>query len=99
MDWCAPGGHRYELRTAGMRLTTLPGFGSVLVAVRGEPERLLGPDEDDQRFKPGFWKQDSVFLRAAREKVQPEAPAASLADAHRSMVLIDRICGGNPAQP
>jgi predicted dehydrogenase len=92
IDWMAPGHHRFDLRGVGIRATSQPGFGVTTLAQRGEEDVLLEPDADDLTFKPGFWKQDSAFLDTVRQGRAPQFPAASLADAHRSMVLIEQIC-------
>lgn len=92
MDWMAPGSHRFELRGVGVRATSQPGFGTTMLVQRGEAEVRLEPDADDQTFKPGFWKQDSSFLESVRRGEMPQFPAPTLADAHRTMVLIEQIC-------
>lgn len=92
MDWVSPGGHRFDLRCVGASATSTPGFGAVVLAVRGQPEQRLEADEDDLRYKAGLWKQDSAFLTGVRAGQQPAFPAASLEDAHRTMLLIDQIC-------
>jgi predicted dehydrogenase len=96
VDWISPGRHRFEIRSVGIRATSLAGFGSTEIAARGRAIERLDPDEDDQRFKPGFWKQDSAFLAAVRAGRPPAWPAPSLADAHASMAMIDSICGLSP---
>ena len=92
VDWMAPDRHRFEVRAVGVRATSEPGFGATEVAVRGQPPATIAPDEDDRRYKPGFWKQDSAFLAGVCAGRQPVWPAPSLADAHRTMLMIDRIC-------
>lgn len=98
MDFCGPGSHRFLLRGVGLTLTSDPGFGGVTVArrraddSRGPETWRLEPDEDDRRYKAGFWKQAGVFLAGAREGRQPEFPAVTLVDAVGTMRLIDRIC-------
>jgi predicted dehydrogenase len=93
VDWIAPSSHRFELRCVGALATSSVGFGGgLLLRVRGQPNETLELDEDDRKFKAGFWKQDSAFLQGVREQRQPPFPAADLADAHRSMQMIDRIC-------
>lgn len=93
VDWMAPGRHRFEVRAAGMRATSLDGLGSTELAARGQPTVRLEPDADDKRYKPGFWKQDSAFLSGVRSGNQPSWPAPSLRDAHASMAMIDALCG------
>ena len=93
VDWMAPGRHRFEVRSVGLRATSLAGFGSTEVAARGRDVKRIEPDEDDRRHKPGFWKQDSAFLAAVRSGQPPGFPAPSLEDALASMRMIDAICG------
>jgi predicted dehydrogenase len=93
VDWMAPGRHRFEVRGIGICATSLAVFGSTELAARGQEAIRLDPDEDDRRFKPGFWKQDSAFLAGVRAGRQPAWPAPSLADAHGTMLMIDAICG------
>jgi predicted dehydrogenase len=93
MDFFAPGQHRFDLTTANARLESDRPFLGVTLHVRGEPSVRFEPDEDDVRFKPGFWKQDTTFLEGVRRGRQPAAPAATLVDAYQTMRLIDRICG------
>jgi phthalate 4,5-cis-dihydrodiol dehydrogenase len=97
VDYIAPGGHRFEIRVAGARATSLPGFDGVTLSLSGQPDQVIEPDDDDRRYKPGFWKQAGAFLSGARAGRQPAFPAPSLADAHRTMALIERICGLPPA--
>jgi predicted dehydrogenase len=93
VDWMTPGRHRFEVRGVGARATSLGGLGSTELALRGREPEVLEPDEDDRRFKAGFWKQDGAFLAGVRAGRQPPFPSPSLADAHATMVLLDRICG------
>ena len=92
MDYVGPGGHRFELRCVGATLRSDIGLDGVTLLTRDAPPQRLEPDEDDRAYKPGFWKQDSVFLEAVRERRQPSFPAVSLEDALGTMRLIDRIC-------
>lgn len=92
VDWIAPGSHRFEVRAIGTRITSEPGFRSTVLATRGQTDARLEYDADDQRFKPGFWKQDDAFLAGVSEGKQPPWPSPDLADAHHSMVMIDQIC-------
>jgi predicted dehydrogenase len=93
VDWMAPGRHRFEVRGVGARATSLGGLGSTELALRGREPEVLEPDADDRRFKAGFWKQDGAFLAGVRAGRQPPFPSPSLADAHATMVLLDRLCG------
>jgi predicted dehydrogenase len=92
VDWFAPGQHRYEVRVVGATATSAVVGGHTTLRLRGRPDETLAPDEDDRRFKAGFWKQASAFLQGVREGKQPPFPAADLADAHKTMLMIDQIC-------
>ena len=93
MDFVAPGQHRFDLRTRGAHLESDSPFAGVTLSVRGQAQRRFEPDEDDARFKPGFWKQATAFLEAVRDGRPPAAPAALLPDAYATMRLIDRLFG------
>jgi predicted dehydrogenase len=92
VDWFAPSQHRYEVRTVGALATSSVGLGRSTLRVRGQPDEALEPDEDDRNFKAGFWKQATAFLTGVRDGRQPPFPAADLADAHKTMAMIDQIC-------
>lgn len=92
VDWFAPAGHRYELRTLAATATSDPGFDNVTVRVRNQPDERFELNEENRRYKAGFWPQASAFLGGARSGQQPPFPAASLSDAHRTMQMIDEIC-------
>ncbi len=93
LDWFGPGGHRFEARGVGCQAVSTAGFGRVTWQQRGMPATELEPDTDDLRFKPGFWKQAGAFLGAVRSGQSPPVPAATLADACRTMQLVEQICG------
>jgi predicted dehydrogenase len=93
VDWIGPGRHRFEVRSVGATATSRPSFGGTEWAVRGQPVEVIEPDEDDRRYKPGFWKQDAAFLEGVRRGRQPDWPSVTLADAHATMAMLDRICG------
>jgi predicted dehydrogenase len=96
LDLFGPGGHRYEVRTVGATaISAVPEpnwLGSTVLRVRDRPDETLEPDEDDRNYKAGFWKQASSFLGGVRAGRQPPWPAPDLADAHKTMVMIDQIC-------
>jgi virulence factor len=102
VDLFGPGAHRYDVRAVGATAISAekaPNWlGRTTLSLRGLPDEVLEGDEDDRRFKAGFWKQTSAFLQGIREGRQPPSPAADLADAHRTMVMIDQICR-QPATP
>jgi predicted dehydrogenase len=94
MDFLGPGSHRFELRTATATVTSDAPFLGATLRRRDQPAERLEPDDDDRRYKPGFWKQDTTFLEAVHAGRQPPFPAPSLADAYETMRLIDRLFGG-----
>lgn len=96
VDWTTPGRHRFEVRAGGLRATSVAVFGSTEIAARGQEVEVIDPDEDDRRYKPGFWKQDSAFLAAVRSGRPPADPAPSLDDALATMRMLDEICGLPP---
>jgi virulence factor len=102
VDLFGPGAHRYDVRAVGATAISAEKAPNWLarttLSLRGQPDEVLEPDEDDLRFKAGFWKQASAFLQGVREGKQPPSPAADLADAHKTMVMIDQICR-QPATP
>jgi len=93
MDWLGPGGHRYEIRTAGMTLTSSPGYRTVTVQERGKDRFLLEYDEIDLNYKAGFFRQDSTFIRCVQTGGPLPFPACDLDDAVKTMQLIDEISG------
>ena len=82
-----PGSHRFELRTATATATSRPASAAPSCGA-ATPRERLEPDDDDRRYKPGFWKQDTTFLEAVRAGRQPDWPSVTLADAHVTMVML-----------
>lgn len=93
MDHFAPGGHRFEVRSLGAALTSEDGFAAAILQRRGTAPLRLGPDELDQRYKPGFYRQDQAFLECVRRGAALPFPACGLEDAARTMELIETIAG------
>jgi phthalate 4,5-cis-dihydrodiol dehydrogenase len=94
IDLFGPGEYRCEVHVVGATaiLEKPDWFGTSTLFQRGRPDESIIQDEDDHRYKQGFWKQDSAFLKGVRAGTQPPWPAPDLADAHQTMVLIDQIC-------
>jgi predicted dehydrogenase len=93
MDWIGPGGHRFEIRSAGVTLTSSPGYGTVTVQERGKEKRVLEYDEIDRNYKAGFFRQDSTFIRCVQSGEPLPFPACDLDDAVKTMQMIDEISG------
>jgi predicted dehydrogenase len=51
-------------------------------------------DPVDSEFRAGVYAQDLAFVEAVRAKRAPSLPACLLPDAHRTMVVMERILGG-----
>lgn len=99
VDTGAPGGHRFDVRGAGLTLTSEPGLLTAVLRRGDGTARRLEPDLLDQRYKPGLWRQDQAFLHAVREGGRAPFPASDLDDAARTMELIERVCGLDPGAP
>lgn len=93
MDFFGPGSHRFELRSADVCVASDAPFLGATVHRKGAGRERLEQDEDDRKYKPGFWKQDTVFLEGVRDGRQPVFPAATLEDAYGTMRLIDQLYG------
>jgi predicted dehydrogenase len=51
-------------------------------------------DPVDSEFRAGVYAQDLTFVEAVRAKQAPSLPACLLPDAHRTMVVMEKILGG-----
>ena len=56
-------------------------------------------DSLDEKFKPGFYGQDSYFLDHVRRNTPIERPAADLADALETMRLVEAIAAAQRVSP
>ncbi len=84
--WDAPGRWRVEVTRPGRRYVFAP-LETCRVFEAGGAERVLEPDEDDRRFKPGFMSQARTFLEVIETRQVPDAvtlraarPAVKLAE-------------------
>ena len=93
MDWTAPGGHRFEVRSPGVTLISNTGYSQLSLRRRGQDDLVLGFDELDTRYKPGFFRQDRAFVHAVRTGEPLPFPACDLEDAVKTMEMIDAIAG------
>jgi predicted dehydrogenase len=95
VDLFGPGDYRCEVHVVGATAFSAvrpDWFGHSTLVVRDREDEILDQDDDDRRFKTGFWKQNTAFLEGVRSGKQPPPPAADLGDAHKTMVLLDQIC-------
>jgi predicted dehydrogenase len=93
-NWTSPGRWSVNLYGKGRRVTLRPLEQATVTESNGD-ERSLPVDEVDQLYKPGIYAQDRYFFDCVKAGRLPEYPAADLADAVKTMELIDRIQGGD----
>lgn len=93
-NWTSPGGWSVTLYGMGRRVLLKPLERGVLIDASGS-ERELPVDEVDKLFKPGLYAQDRYFLDCVRERRAVSYPAADLADAAKTMELIEAIAEGS----
>ena len=95
--WMSPASWAVTLYGMGRRITLNPLEKAVLVAA-DRSETVLPVDEVDVKFKPGLYAQNRFFLNAVQEGRPISYPAADLADAVKTMRLIEAISGGDAWQ-
>jgi predicted dehydrogenase len=93
-NWMSPGGWSVTLYGMNRRVLLKPLERGVLIG-RSGAETPLPVDEVDTLFKPGLYAQDRYFLDCVREGRKVSYPAADLADAVKTMELIEAIAGGD----
>jgi len=93
IDWTGPGGHRFEVRSPGATLTSNSGYSQLTLRRREQEDLTLGFDDLDQQYKPGFFRQNSAFIHSVRTGEPLPFPACDLADAVKTMEMIDSIAG------
>ena len=91
--WMSPASWAVTLYGMGRRVSLNPLERATLMDV-DRSEKLLPVDEVDVKFKPGLYGQNRFFLDAIKEKRPIAYPAADLADAVKTMQLIEAISGG-----
>lgn len=87
--WLSPGGWRVMLAGNGVTVEFKPLESGVWIDGKGGHHEIPVSDED-QRYKPGFHGQMAAFCRLVRGD-DPGWPAQSLSDAHRTMLLAERM--------
>ena len=92
-NWMSPGGWSVTLYGMDRRVLLKP-LERGLLFDRSGAETELPVDETDVKYKPGLYAQDRYFLDCVREGRAPSYPAADLADAAKTMELIEAIAGG-----
>lgn len=92
-NWTSPARWSVTLYGAGRQVILKPLERASLVAF-DQAETLLAVDEVDQLYKPGLYAQNRYFLDCVKERRPVSYPAADLADAFKTMELIEAIEGG-----
>jgi predicted dehydrogenase len=93
MDWFAPGGFRFDVRSVGATLSCVDSFNRLSFQRRDHDPELIELDELDQRYKAGFFRQDRTFLECVRDGKPLPFPACTLDDAVKTMELVDAVAG------
>jgi predicted dehydrogenase len=91
--WMSPASWAVTLYGMGRRISLNP-LEKATVMDADRSERLLPVDEVDVKFKPGLYGQNRFFLDAVRERRPITYPGSDLADALKTMRLIEAIAGG-----
>jgi predicted dehydrogenase len=91
--WMSPASWAVTLYGMGRRVVLNPLERAALMNA-DRSERLLPVDEVDVKFKPGLYAQNRFFLDAVKERKSIAYPASDLADAVKTMQLIEAISGG-----
>ncbi len=89
--WLSSGSWRVLLAGNGVTVEFKPLEVGVWIDNRGTHHEISASGED-RRYKPGFYGQMMAFCRLVRGDA-PGWPAQSLSDAHRTMLLAERMAG------
>lgn len=90
--WMSPASWAVTLYGMGRRVSINPLEKATLMEA-DRSERLLPVDEVDVKFKPGLYAQNRFFLDAVKERRPIAHPGSDLADAVKTMQLIEAISG------
>jgi predicted dehydrogenase len=93
-NWTSPGNWSVVLYGMDRRVALKPLERGVLTD-EGGAETELPVDEVDARYKPGLYAQNRFFLDCVKEKREISYPASDLADAVKTMELIEAIKEGH----
>lgn len=93
-NWMAPASWSVSLYGMGRRVVLNPLEKATLIE-SDRLETLLPVDEVDLQFKPGLFGQNRFFLDCVKERRSVAYPASDLADAVKTMQLIEAIRGGD----
>lgn len=91
--WMSPASWSVTLYGMGRRISLNPLEKGTLID-SDRSEKLLAVDEVDVKFKPGLYAQNRFFLDAVQARRPITYPGSDLADAVKTMQLIESISGG-----
>jgi predicted dehydrogenase len=91
--WMSPASWSVTLYGMGRRVSLNPLERATLIE-SDRSERQLPVDDADLQFKPGLYAQNRFFLDCVRHRRKVAYPAADLADAVKTMRLIEAIREG-----
>jgi predicted dehydrogenase len=91
--WMSPASWAVTLYGMGRRISLNPLEKATLID-SDRSEKILPVDEVDLKFKPGLYGQNRFFLDAVENRRPITYPASDLADAVKTMRLIEAISGG-----
>jgi predicted dehydrogenase len=92
--WMSPASWAVTLYGMGRRISLNPLEKATLID-SDRSEKALPVDEVDVKFKPGLYGQNRFFLDAVRDRRSITYPGSDLADAVKTMQLIEAISGGD----
>lgn len=91
--WMSPASWSVTLYGIGRRISLNPLEKATLIDA-DRSEKLLPVDDVDLKFKPGLYGQNRFFIDAVKERRPIAYPGSDLADAVKTMRLIEAISGG-----
>ncbi len=91
--WMSPASWAVTLYGMGRRVSLNPLEKATLID-SDRSEKVLPVDDVDVKFKPGLYAQNRFFLDAVKQRRAVTYPGADLADAVKTMRLIETISGG-----
>lgn len=89
-NWASPGRWQITLYGMDMRVDLQP-WEEGTTMLRNGTISQVPKDDADNKFKPGFYGQDSYFIEHVRNNLPISRPAANIEDALATMKLVEAI--------
>ena len=89
-NWASPGRWQIALYGMDMRVDLQP-WEEGTMTLRDGSTSQVPKDDVDNKFKPGFYGQDSYFIEHVRNNLPISRPAANIEDALATMRLVEAI--------